>query len=150
MSFWYHCKAHTFTLIWSQHQFILKLITFWDTTICVKDLTLFLWKCDFETSVFKASYSFGFDRLHKMHNFLWENVWKSVRNYNEVIDNILSYIQKNLKINRWVIFHPYAIFNCPYLKTGLCGLFPVLLECITYTLHTHPLCLHDRDIDTVH
>ena len=22
--------------------------------------------------------------------------------------------------------------NCPYLKIGLCNLFPVLLECVTY------------------
>ena len=45
--------------------------------------------------------------------------------------------KKNLKINRWVIFHPYANFNCPYLKTGLCDLFPILLECITYTQTRH-------------
>ena len=29
-------------------------------------------------------------------------------------------------------FHPYANFNCPYLKIGLCDLFPVLLTCITF------------------
>ena len=29
-------------------------------------------------------------------------------------------------------FLPYATFNYPYLKIGLCDLFPVLLECITY------------------
>ena len=28
-------------------------------------------------------------------------------------------------------FSPHANFNCPYLKIGLCNLFPVLLECIT-------------------
>ena len=27
------------------------------------------------------SYSFGSDRLQKMQNILWENVWKSIRNY---------------------------------------------------------------------
>ena len=31
--------------------------------------------------------------------------------------------KKNLKVDRWVIFHPYANFNCPYLKTGMCDLF---------------------------
>ena len=40
--------------------------------------------------------------------------------------------QKNLKINIWDIFHPYANFSCPYLKIGLCDLLPVLLDCITY------------------
>ena len=29
-------------------------------------------------------------------------------------------------------FHPYANFSSPYLKIGLCDLFPVLFECITY------------------
>ena len=55
-----------------------------------KDRKLFLWKCDFEKSAFKISYLYKFesDRLQKMQNFLWENVWKSVRNYMEVIENI--------------------------------------------------------------
>ena len=30
------------------------------------------------------------------------------------------------------IFHSYANFNYPFLKIGLCNLFPVLLDCITY------------------
>ena len=59
--------------------------------------------------------------------FLWENVWKSVRNCMEVIENVLRHVKKqNLKIDRWVIFHPYANFNCPYLNIGLlytCSLF---------------------------
>ena len=38
--------------------------------------------------------------------------------------------KQNLKIDILVIFHPYANFNCPYFKIGLCN-FPVLLECIT-------------------
>ena len=50
----------------------------------------------------------------------------------EVIEDISRYIKKYLKINRGVIFHLYANFNCPYLKMGLYDLFPVLLECITY------------------
>ena len=29
---------------------------------------------------------------------------------------------QNLKNDRWVIFHPYANFSCPYLKIGLCDL----------------------------
>ena len=63
--------------------------------------------------------------------FFWGggNVWKSVRNYMEVIENILRYIKnKNLKIDRKIIFHTYANFSCLYLKIGLCDLFPVLLE----------------------
>ena len=28
-------------------------------------------------------------------------------------------------------FSPYANFSCPYLKIGLCNMFPVLLDCIT-------------------
>ena len=75
----------------------------------------------------------------------------------EVIEDTLRYVKsKNLKINRWVIFHPYANFNCLYLKIGQCDLFPVLLECITweennkrewkplidsYTKWAHDLCL---------
>ena len=45
-----------------------------------------LWKCDFEESGLKVSYSysFGFDR-QKMKKFWWENVRKSIRNYMEVI-----------------------------------------------------------------
>ena len=39
---------------------------------------------------------------------------------------------KNLKIDRWVIFHSYANFNCSYLKIGLCDLFSVLFERIAY------------------
>ena len=51
----------------------------------------FLWKCDFEKWTFEVSYffTFGFDRLQKVQNSLWENVWNSVRNYMEVIENIL-------------------------------------------------------------
>ena len=63
-------------------------------TICVKDRKQILWKCDFEKSY---SYSFGFDRVQKMQNFLWENVWKSVRNYMEVKENILRYVKKKKK-----------------------------------------------------
>ena len=72
-----------------------------------------------------------------MQNFLWENVWKSVRNYMEVIENIIRYVKnKNLKIDRWLICHPYANFNCPYLKIGLCDLFPVFVG-------VHHLCIHN-------
>ena len=39
--------------------------------------------------------------------------------------------QKNLKIDRWVIFHSSANFHCQFLKIGQCDLFPVLLEYIT-------------------
>ena len=34
---------------------------------------------------------------------------------------------KNLKLTGSTLLS-YANFNCPYLKTGLCNLFPVLLE----------------------
>ena len=44
-------------------------------TICAQDLKLFLWKCYFENSVWVSySYSFDYDRLQKMQNFLLENV----------------------------------------------------------------------------
>ena len=58
-------------LIWYQNQ-IHILPTFWDITICVQDRVGFLWKCDFEKSAFKVSYSYslGYDRFHEM-----QNVW---------------------------------------------------------------------------
>ena len=41
---------------------------------------------------------------------------------------------ESLKIDRWVIFHPYANFSYPYFKIGLCNLF--LLKCnITYVTY---------------
>ena len=60
------------------------------------DLIIYVSDHDFEKSAFKVSYSysFGCDRRQKMQNFLWENVWKSVRNYMDVIEDILKYIQK--------------------------------------------------------
>ena len=51
-------------------------------------------------------------------------------------ENILKFVKKKkkktLKINRWVIFHSIHQLQSPFLKIGLCELFPVLLECITY------------------
>ena len=61
----------------------------------------------------------------------------------EITEDTLWYVKnktkqnKNLKIDRWIIFHPYANFNCPYLKLGLSDLFPVLLECITLFCQFH-------------
>ena len=50
----------------------------------------------------------------------------------EVIENILWYVNKQKSQNgQMSYFSTYANFNCPYLKIGLCFLFPVLLECIT-------------------
>ena len=65
--------------------------------------------------------------------FLLENVWKSVRNYMEVIEDISRYMKNKIsKLTDLVIFRPYAKFNCPLLKISPCDLFPVLLECIKY------------------
>ena len=94
---------------------------------------------------------------------LWENVWKSPtkclkisqklhgddRKHIKVCKEKKKKQIKNLKSDRWVIFHPYANFNCLYLKMGLCNLFPVLLECITITevLFMNPTftwCSHDQ------
>ena len=42
-----------------------------------------------------------------MKNFLWENAWKSVKNYMEVMEHILRYVKnKNPKIEKWVIYTP--------------------------------------------
>ena len=116
-------------LIWYQNQ--VHTSTFWDMIICVQDCQQFLWKCDFEKSAFKVSYSysFGFDRLQKMQTFffffLWATVQKWFRNYMKVIENIKRYVRKqNLKIDRWVTFHPYANFGCPYLKNRPVRLVP--------------------------
>ena len=56
----------------------------------------------------------------KWQIFLWENAWKSVRNCRWRHIEVL-----NIKISKLagVIFHPYANFNCPYLKIDLCDLF---------------------------
>ena len=35
---------------------------------------------------------------------------------------------KNLKINRWISFHPYVNFICPYLKLGLCGVRGIFIR----------------------
>ena len=40
------------------------------------------------------SYSFALDGLQAMQYFLWEYVWKSVRNYMEVREDILRYVKK--------------------------------------------------------
>ena len=122
MSFWYHCKEHTFSfnVIPKSSSYSSYFLRY--ARLCKRHLKRFLWKCDFEKWTFKVSYSysFGFNRLQKMWHFWLENVWKSVRNY------------KNQKIVGWFIFHPFTICNCPYLKIGMCDLFlAVLLECIT-------------------
>ena len=72
----------------------------------------------------------------KCRVFLWENVWKSVRNYMVVIENILRFAKTNKQNwqTRFFFFHPYANFNCPYRKIGLFHLFLGLLECITFFL----------------
>ena len=89
---------------------------------------------------FKVSYScrFGIDRLQKkqtMGGGMFENQSKLHGGDKRHIKERTK--TKNLKINGWVIFHPYA--SCPYLKMGLCDLFPALKECITYwwSIFTH-------------
>ena len=136
MSFWYGCKEHTFrcNLIPKSCRFIfLLLFEIWP--FVYKIVSSFSESVILKNFAFKVShsYSFGFDKLQKMQIVFVENVWKSVRNYMEMTENTLRYVKKNrnLKIDRWYIFHPYTNFNCPYLKIGLCDLFPVLLVCIT-------------------
>ena len=65
--------------------------------------------------------------------FFWRKMFerKSVRNYMEVM-KIIQVFKKKSQNRQMSYFLPYANFNCPYLKIGLCNLFPVLLECITY------------------
>ena len=41
--------------------------------------------------------------------------------------------EKNLEMDRWVIFHPYANFNRPYLKIGPCNLLPLFSEQVAYS-----------------
>ena len=53
----------------------------------------------------------------------------------EVKEDLLWYVKEQKSQNHH--FAPYANFNCPYLKIGLCDLFPLLLECITYADRYH-------------
>ena len=65
----------------------------------------------------------------KFRIFLFENQLETTWRWKKIYQGMKN---KNLRINRWVI-HPYANYNCPFLKIGLCDLLPVLLvECITY------------------
>ena len=52
----------------------------------------------------------------------------------EVIKDIRRFKKKKkkLKIDRWVLFHPYANFNCQYLKIDLCDLFQVCWSVSTF------------------
>ena len=92
MSFWYHCEVYSFSfnLIQKSSSYSSYFSSY--DHLCLR-LKQFLWKCEFEKSAFRVSYSysFGYDRLQK-------NVWKSVRNNMEVIENILG-LQKKKKIS---------------------------------------------------
>ena len=74
--------------------------------------------CDFEKSAFKASYSysFGFHRLRKMQNFFVGKCLKISQKLHGGDRKHIMSKNKNLKIDRWPISHPYANLNCPYLK----------------------------------
>ena len=56
--------------------------------------------------------------------------------------NILRNVKKKKKEKKiqnlqMTYFSPYANFSCPYLKIGLCDVFPVLLECITILSYSY-------------
>ena len=124
MSF-YHYKEHTFSLKFNIKIRFIHCLTY--NHLCIRPGVLSLevefWKIGLSFSFLVV---FGFDRLQKMQIFFFflENVWKSVRNYKEVIEDIERYIKKNLKMYRWVIFLPYVNFNCPIWKQAckICSL----------------------------
>ena len=81
---------------------------------------------------FSYSYSFGFDRPKKMHIFFF--LWGKSLKINQKLHggDRKHIIRKKKSPNQQMsFFHPYAIFNCPYLKIDLCDLFLGLLESIT-------------------
>ena len=69
---------------------LLLLFEIWP--FCVWDFEQFLWECDFDKLAFNISKS---KHNHKKNaQLLWENVWKSVKNYSEVLENIkLRYVE---------------------------------------------------------
>ena len=73
--------------------------------LCIRpwavSLEVSFWELAFK--VISYSYSFGYDRLQNIQNFLWENVWKSVGNYIEVIKDIK--VRTKTKISNWQMSH---------------------------------------------
>ena len=100
-----------------------------------------LWQCGFEKSAFTVSYSysFGFDRLQQNAEFFVGKCLKiSKKLHGGYRKHVKGYV-KTLKISKLtddLYFTPVANFNFPYLKIGLCDLFPVLLEFITYVMQS--------------
>ena len=94
-------------------------------------------ECDFEKLALKFPIPivWTWQAAENAKFFLWENAWKSVRNYMEVIENILRYQKKTQKsqTDRWVIFRPQCQLQLSGSQIGFCKLSPVLLECTTYT-----------------
>ena len=73
----------------------------------------------------------------ELQNLLWEYTWKAVRNYLEVIEDIIKALYKNkISQNRQMshFFTPRVHPMPNAIKIGLCDLFPVLLEWITFYL----------------
>ena len=93
-------KSTLSALIWYQNK--VNTPTFWDMTFSVWNLEHFLWNCYFEKSAFKVSYSKqnNHTHTHKSENagFWGENVWKSVKNYTEVVED--RYVKPKKSQNR--------------------------------------------------
>ena len=125
MRFWCHCRVHTFSFNLTPKSSLYSsyFLRYDHSHISPQAFSLELWYWGIGLWSFLFLY-FWIDLLHRMQNFLKENISISVRNYMEVIENILSHVKnENLKIDQRVIFHPYANFNYPYLKICLCNLF---------------------------
>ena len=101
--------------------------------LCIRPFKHFLCKCNFD----QRSYRFGYDRLQKMYNFLSENVCKSFRNKMEVTENSTVCIKTKISKSVDELFFtpmPTSVIHISrYI--GLCDLFPVWLECITYFMY---------------
>ena len=91
------------TLIWYQNQVHTPYFLLRYYHLCIRPCKRFLWKFDFEKPAY--SYCFWYNRQQKMCNFLWENVWKSVRNYMEVTENKLRYVVIQFAYHKKVLAH---------------------------------------------
>ena len=102
MSFWYHCKEHTysFNLIpksSSQSSLLFEIWPFMCETFSI-----------FSGSVISRNRPLKLpNRLRKIQIFLWENVGKSFRNYFVTEDLLLRYVKNQKSQNQQMShFHP--------------------------------------------
>ena len=121
MSFWYHCKKHTFSfnLIPKWSLYSSYFLRYDNLCLRPQSVSLEVWFWDIGLLKVSYSYSYGFDRLQKMQNSLFENVWRSGRNYMEVIENILRYVKNNPKISKSTDTMPTSNVHI----SSLCDLF---------------------------